>query len=472
MTPNHNKATTRRQLLSQAACGFGSLALTGLLSETAMAESSALAARQPHFAPKAKRIIFIFMQGGPSHVDTFNYKPRLDKDNGKKIKFRVARSRKVTAERVMKSPWSFKRYGKCGQLVSELFPNIAGHVDDLCFINSMHTNGVAHGPSTLFLHTGATNLIRPSLGSWISYGLGTENKNLPSFMTINPSQGNGGPRNYSSAFLPPVHQGISIGKAGQPVTKSTIRHIKNDRYPAELQKRQFDLLQALNRQQAAGGPADETMEAAIESFELAYRMQTAAPDLADISSEKPKTLESYGIGSKATDEFGRQCLLARRMAERDVRFVQLFHRGWDHHSRLPDNMRGQCRDVDQPTAALLKDLKVRGLLDDTLVVFVGEFGRTVFGQGGIARNNYGRDHHPRCFSGWLAGGGIKGGQHYGKTDDFSYNVVENPVSPRDLHATMLHLLGVDHHQLTFQYQGLQQKLTGVEESRVVSEIIG
>ena len=462
MIRNHNETTTRRQLLGQAACGFGSLALTGLLSETAMAGSSPLAAKQPHFAPKAKRIIFIFMQGGPSHVDTFQHKPRLDKDNGKKIKFRVARSRKVTAERVMKSPWSFKPYGKCGHLVSELFPNIATHVDDLCFIQSMHTNGVAHGPSTLFLHTGATNQVRPSLGSWISYGLGTENENLPSYMTINPSQGNGGPRNYASAFLPPVHQGISIGKAGQPVTKSTIRHINNDRYPAELRKRQFDLLQALNRQQVSDGQPDETMEAAIESFELAYRMQTAAPDLANISAERPAMLASYGIGKKETDEFGRQCLLARRMAEIGVRYIQVNYAdngdnpSWDQHSNLKLHAK-HAKASDKPVAGLLADLKERGLLEDTLVWWGGEFGRNPFAQ----NNGTGRDHNPDGFTVFLAGGGVKKGFSYGQTDEFGHTAVENKVHMHDLHATVLHLLGMDHEKLTYRYAGRDFRPTDV-----------
>ena len=462
MIRNLNQGTTRRQLLGSAACGFGSLALNGLLRQTAEAESTPHSAKKPHFAPKAKRIIFIFMQGGPSHVDTYDYKPRLEKDNGKKLKFRVARTRKVTSERVMKSPWSFKRYGKCGQMVSELFPHVARHVDDLCFIKSMHTNGVAHGPSTLFLHTGATNLVRPSVGSWISYGLGTENENLPAFMTINPSQGNGGPRNYSSGFLPPVHQGISIGRAGQPASQSTIRHISNDRYSHELRKRQFDFLQALNREQVAGGPFDANMDAAIESFELAYRMQMAAPDLTDISKEKPETLASYGIGEKETNDFGHQCLLARRMAEKGVRYVQVNYADdgdnprWDQHSNLKQHAK-HAKATDKPVAGLLADLKDRGLLDDTLVWWGGEFGRNPFAQ----NNGTGRDHNPDGFTVWLAGGGVKKGFSYGQTDEFGHAAMKNKAHMHDLHATVLHLLGMDHEKLVYRYAGRDFRLTDV-----------
>jgi len=463
---------SRRHLLKSAACGFGGLAAAGLLAEnTAVAASHPLAPKPPHFAPRAKRVIFIFMQGGPSQVDTFDYKPRLEKDDGKKLEFRVARTRKVTPERVMKSPWKFRQYGESGHFVSELFPHTGEVVDELCLLQGMHTEGVAHGPSTLFLHTGATNLVRPSVGSWVTYGLGTENQNLPGFITVNPSMGNGGPRNYSNAFLPAIHQGTNLGRAGQSATEAKFRNITNPRFSAAEQRRQFALMRALNAEQRKASPASDELDAAIEAMELAYRMQIKAPGLTDLSGETRETLAMYGIGQKATDDFGRQCLLARRMAEAGVRYVQINYADngdnprWDQHSNLPKHA-FHAKAVDQPVAALVKDLKTRGLLEDTLVWWGGEFGRNPFAQ----NNGTGRDHNPDGFTVWLAGAGVKPGFCFGATDEFGHTAVENKVHMHDLHATVLHLLGLNHEQLTYRYAGRDFRLTDVY-GRVVKEIL-
>ena len=337
------------------------------------------------------------MQGGPSQVDTYDYKPSLDKNDGKNVEFYNARSRKVVSERVFKSMWNFKQYGGRGQWVSELFPHMAEHVDDYCLIHSMHTEGVAHGPATLFLHTGATNLIRPSVGSWVTYGLGTESQNLPGFITISPTAAKGGPRNYANGFLPTVYQGTAIGRAGVPVAQAGIKYLTNERLAPADQREQFKFLQRLNRQQVARVSGNDELEATIDSFELAYRMQTHAPEIMDLSSESQTMMDSYGIGEKATDDFGRQCLLARRFAEAGVRFVQVNYCDnaatprWDQHSNMKKHEE-HAKAIDKPVAGLLQDLKQRGLLEDTLVWWGGEFGRTPFAQG-----RDGRDHNPKGF---------------------------------------------------------------------------
>ncbi len=458
--------TDRRQFLRNAACGFGSLALAGLTNSSA----NSLAPKLPRIPQRAKRVIFLFMQGGPSHVDTFDPKETLQKNNGKKVEFHVARTRKVTAEPLMASPWSFAQHGECGQSVSELFPEVARHVDDLCVIRSMHTEGVAHGPATLFLHTGATNLIRPSMGAWINYGLGTENNSLPGFVTINPPPTKGGPRNYSNAFLPSIYQGTPLGRAGQSVRDAGFKNVRNDRIPSEMQKRQFEFLQKMNREQAMQAGGGDELEAAIESFELAARMQMDAPEVTDISNESKATLAMYGIGEKETDYYGRQCLLARRLAESGVRYIQVNYSDtgsnpkWDQHSKLK-NHEIHAKATDKPVAGLLADLKARGLLEDTLVWWGGEFGRTPY-----AQNKDGRDHNPKGFTVWLAGGGTKSGVCYGETDEFGYHAVQNKVHMHDLHATILHLLGLDHENLTYRYAGRDFRLTDVH-GNVVHDII-
>jgi hypothetical protein len=458
-------------MLRTAACGFGSLALSGLCAAATDERRRAGSSNyQPVLAPRAKRIIFVFMQGGPSHVDTFDPKPRLTADDGKQMEFHVARTRKVSAERLLKSPWRFAQHGESGRWVSELLPEISRHVDDLCVIRSMHTEGVAHGPATLFLHTGATNLIRPSVGAWVTYGLGSENQNLPGFVTISPPSNMGGPRNYANAFLPAVFQGTAIGRPGAPIEQAKIRHISNSRLSLDEQKRQLALLQDLNREQLQRTGGSDELQATIESFELAFRMQMNAPEVMDLSKESKQTFDLYGIGTKETDAFGRQCLLARRLAEAGVRYVQINYSEndsnprWDQHSNLKQHEE-HARATDKPVAALLADLKQRGLLEDTLVWWGGEFGRTPFAQG-----RDGRDHNPGGFTVWLAGGGVKAGIAHGETDEFGHAALVDRVHMHDLHATLLHLLGLDHERLTFRYSGRDFRLTDVK-GRVVDGIL-
>lgn len=459
---------SRRSALQTLGCGFGALALAGLTAQQqarAGLAANPLAPRTPHFKPRAKRIIFLFMAGGVSHVDSFDYKPRLDADDGKMMDFADLRSLAKTGKspqmRVMKPLWNFAQHGQSGTWASDLFPEMAKHADDLCVIRSMHTEGIAHGPATLFLHTGTTNSIRPSMGSWVSYGLGSENENLPGFVSLSPSLGNGGPRNYGNAFLPAVYQGTALGRAGQPAKESTIRNLTPARSPEEA-RRQFDLLREINAEQLAQKPGESELEAVINSYELAWRMQSAAPEVLNLASETPETLALYGINEKETDNFGRQCLLARRMCEAGVRFVQVNYSdntnnpAWDQHSNLKKHG-DHAKAVDKPVAGLLEDLKQRGLLEDTIVWWGGEFGRTPYAE----RNGTGRDHNPAGFSIWLAGGGFKRGVAYGETDEFGHHAVVDKVHMHDLHATLLHALGLDHEKLTYRYAGRDFRLTDV-----------
>jgi hypothetical protein len=456
-------------MLKTATCGFGGLALSGMHVGEAAAYNS-LVPKTSLFPQRAKRVIFIFMAGGPSHVDTFDYKPELFAQDGKQIDFVGVRTNsfgQASKRTLMKPFWEFKRYGECGQYVSSLFPNIAKHVDDLAFVHSMHTEGVAHGPSTLFMHTGATNLVRPSMGSWISYGLGTENQNLPAFVTISPSASKGGPRNYSNAFLPSIHQGTAIGRAGN-VSGAKINNIDNAMLSDAQRENRFGLLQSLNRVQAGSFP-DDNLEATISNYELAWRMQMEAPELTDLSKETEATKSIYGIDEKYTDDFGKQCLLARRMVERGVRFVSVNYSDesanprWDQHGNMPKHA-DHARATDKPVAGLLQDLKARGLLEDTLVWWGGEFGRTPFSQ-----NKNGRDHNPRGFTVFLAGGGIKPGISYGSTDEIGGVAVDNRVHMHDLHATILYALGLDHEELTYRYSGRDFRLTDVH-GKVVHDL--
>lgn len=466
--------TTRRHFLQSTACGFGSLALSAI----AQGAANPLSARNPHFPAKAKRVIFLFMAGGVSHVDSFDYKPRLERDNGKMMDFEdsrsIAKTGKGSTQRVMKSLWDFEQHGECGRWASNLFPNVSKMVDDLCFVHSLQTEGVAHGPATLFLHTGTTNFIRPSMGSWVSYGLGTENENLPSFMTISPSLSNGGPRNYGTAFLPAVFQGTPLGRAGQPASEASIRNLTNPMLSAEKQKRQFDLLRSLNHEQVQRSSPlgnDHELDAVLNSYELAWRLQNNAPNALDITHESEATLALYGINEKPTDNFGRQCLMARRMAESGVRYIQVNYTdnsnnpAWDQHSNLQKHGEHAAA-VDKPIAGLLQDLKQRGLLEDTLVWWGGEFGRTPYAE----KNGTGRDHNPKGFTQWFAGAGVKPGFAYGETDEFGHYAVNNKVHMHDVHATILHLLGLDHERLTFRYAGRDFRLTDVE-GHVVKEIL-
>ncbi len=466
---------TRREMLQRTACGFGSIALAGLARDHLSASlSNPLAARQGHFPARAKRIIFIFMQGGPSHVDSFDFKPQLLANHQKEVDilgYRFNDFRQMTKRTMMKPLWKFKPYGQCGHPVSDLFPETAKHVDDLCFLHGMHTEGIAHGPATLFLHTGSVNQVRPSVGSWVSYGLGSENENMPAFVSLMPTERMGGPQNYGNAFLPAIHQGTAIGRAEQPVSRIGIDHILNERMTPGEQRRQFQLLQQLNRSQAHSASSEDDIEASINAFELAYRMQINAPDLTSLNGETEATKAIYGIGEKETDAFGKQCLMARRMAESGVRYIQVNysdnHGGnprWDQHANMPKHAE-HAKAVDKPVAGLLQDLKARGLLEDTLVWWGGEFGRTPFSQ-----NNNGRDHNPHGFTVWLAGAGIKPGVSYGATDEWGYMAVEGKTHMHDLHATLLHLLGLDHERLTYRYAGRDFRLTDVY-GQVVHEIL-
>jgi hypothetical protein len=468
----------RRELLKSAGCGFGYLALASLAAEQAAASSPVdpLAPRPPRFPAKAKRVIFLFMQGGVSQVDSFDFKPRLARDDGKSLSFDDARVIANTGmhgstQRVMKPLWKFSQRGQSGRWSSDLFPEIGRHVDDLCFIHSMHTEGVAHGPATLFLHCGSTNSIRPSIGSWITYGLGTENANLPGFISIAATAGNGGPRNYGNAFLPAAFQGTALGKAGAPAATAAIRNLGNADRPREIQRREFDLLRALNAEQLKASAGDSELEAVASSFELAWRMQSHAPDVLDLSREPSEIQSLYGIGDPHTDDFGRQCLMARRLCEAGVRFVQVTYGdgtanpAWDQHSNLPQHA-VHARAVDRPIAGLLADLKCRGLLDDTLVWWGSEFGRTPYAE----KNGTGRDHNPGGFTVWLAGAGVKPGFAFGSTDELGHLAAQDKVHMHDLHATVLHLLGLDHEKLTYRYSGRNFRLTDVS-GRVVKEIL-
>jgi hypothetical protein len=463
-----NQKLSRRDLLKVSSAGFGSLALAGILGQE-HAQASAvdpLAVKTPHFPARAKRVIFLFMHGGPSQVDTFDYKPLLKRDHGKPLPF--ARPKVVSSEtfNLLQSPWRFQQHGQSGAWVSELFPEIAKCVDDLCIIKSMHGSNSRHGGALLELHTGSDTFIRPSMGSWITYGLGTENASMPGFLTICPTQSHGGANNFGSAFLPAPYSGTAIGSVGIPARDAKIPFITNTETPSSIQRLEIDYTQMLNRKQLELTGPDHALEGRIESFELAFRMQTEAPDLQDLSKESEATKTLYGLDNPITEDFGRQCLMARRFSEKGVRFVQVSHTyKWDQHEKLKRDHEQNAAEVDKPIAALLRDLKSRGLLKDTLVLWGGEFGRTPTAQG-----SDGRDHNPEAFSMWMAGGGVKPGLSYGETDDYGYYSVVDKVHFHDLHATILHLLGLDHRRLTYRYAGRDFRLTDVH-GNVVEKIL-
>jgi len=464
---------SRRDMLRASANGFGMLALADLLTDSGKAALAAdaltdnpLAPKPPHYEAKAKRVIFLFMHGGPSQVDTFDHKPLLTRDDGKPLPFDKPRVFSSQTGNLLKSPWKFKQHGQAGTWVSELFPNVAKHVDDLCMINSMYGSNSRHGGALLELHTGSDTFVRPSMGSWITYGLGSENQDLPGFITICPSLSHGASNNWSSAFLPAAYQGTPMGNAGTPSEKALISFVKNDHTPRRLQRLQLDFAQEMNREKLSHTGPDPDLEGRINSFELAFRMQTEAPEVQDISGESEETLKLYGLDEDVTKDYGRQCLMARRFAERGVRFVQISHSyKWDQHGNLRKDHTRNALEVDKPIAGLLTDLKRRGLLEDTLVLWGGEFGRTP-----VAQGDDGRDHNPQGFTMWLAGGGVKPGITYGATDDYGYFSVQDKVHFHDLHATMLHLLGMDHLRLTYRFAGRDFRLTDVH-GHVVKEIL-
>jgi hypothetical protein len=465
----------RRAMLKRAACGFGYLAFAGLCAESTApsAAPGPLAPKAPHHPARAKRVIFLFMHGGPSQTDTFDYKPRLQRETGQPCPFNLPgafdgdeKYKNKKAPPLLGSPWNFRQHGQSGLWVSDLLPEIAACADELCVIRSLHTEGQAHGEATLRMHTGASNLVRPSVGSWVTYGLGSENESLPGFVTISPPRAHGGVQNYSSAFLPAAYQGTPVGSADVPIAQAEIPFLKNLDLSSRQQRRQLDLIQRLNRGHLARAQRDPNIEGLIESYELAFRMQSEAPDLMQLDAESPATKALYGIGEKETDDFGRQCLLARRFAEAGVRYVQVSTGyKWDQHKDLVDGHNKIARATDRPIAGLLKDLRGRGLLDDTLVLWGAEFGRTPFAEG-----ENGRDHNPQGFSVWLAGGGVRGGMVHGETDDYGHRAVTDKVHVHDLHATLLHLLGLDHERLTYRYSGRDFRLTDVQ-GEVVEAIL-
>jgi hypothetical protein len=469
---------SRREVLRQSACGFGQIALLGLLgselrgaesTNAGTASSNPLAPRQSHFPARAKQVIFLFMHGGVSHVDSFDYKPKLAEMNGQPLPIPKPKFEFAPTGNLLASPWKFSKYGQSGLEVSELFPEIGGVIDDVCVIKSMNGGDqVSHGPALLNINTGSGVFARPSLGAWTLYGLGTENQNLPGFISLSPSLYHGGAQNYGSAFLPASFQGTRIGDGGTPFQQAVLSNLEpgDDR---ALQRLQLDLLSQRNREHLARVGQDPRFEARIAAFEMCFQMQVEAPHVMDLNQESDAVRKLYGVGEEPTDEYARQCLLARRMIEAGVRFVQVNYsyprNYWDAHGDLRNNHTSNAKKVDKPIAGLLKDLKHRGMLDDTLVIFGTEFGRTPAAQG-----NDGRDHHPHAFSVWLAGGGVKGGMAYGKTDEFGYYVAENKVTMPDFHATILHLLGLDHTRLTYRHAGRDYRLTDVH-GEVLHEIL-
>jgi hypothetical protein len=476
----HGLNINRRKFLSRLSIGLGSAALGSLLIpglfDGAAEEEAGFIPGIPHFAPKAKRVIYLFQNGAPSQLETFDYKPTLVKMMGQDLPESIRNGQRLTGMTsgqksfpLVGSYYKFNQYGQSGAWVSEVFPHMAKIVDDLCIIHSIHTEAINHDPALTFFQTGAQQGNRPSMGSWVSYGLGTENKNLPAFcVLLSRGKGNGQgvySKLWSNGFLDSIHQGVQFSSGENPIL-----YLQDPDGMDRTQRRQMlDKVAALNEIEAKEFH-DPEITTKIQQYEMAYRMQTAVPEIMDVSKESDDIIKLYGPECLVPGTYAANCLLARKLSENGVRFIQLYHQGWDQHGNLPNEMRGQAKDVDQASAALITDLKQRGLLDDTLVIWGGEFGRTNFCQGKIAVDNYGRDHHPRCFTIWMAGGGIKPGIVYGETDEFGYNIVKNPVHINDFHATILNQLGFDHERLTFRFQGRRYRLTDVA-GHVVKDII-
>jgi hypothetical protein len=470
---------TRRHFFGRTAAGIGAAALGSLLKPSlmsALGESASASILRPHFTPRAKRVIYLFMAGGPSQIDLLDYKPSLEKLHAQELPSSIRMGQRLTGMTsgqstfpVAKSIFKFNQHGKSRLWISELLPHTASIADDICILKTVNTEAINHDPAITYIQTGFQQPGRPCTGAWLAYGLGTENQNLPGFIVmISSGKESDQPlytRLWGSGFLPSEYQGVQFRGTGDSVL-----YLSNPPgVDAETRRRMLDGLGQLNAKQYQTF-ADPEINTRIAQYEMAFRMQTSVPDLVDLSAEPDSVLDMYGPDVKKPGSFAYNCLLARRMAERDVRFIQLYHRGWDQHGNLPKRLREQCLDTDQPSAALVKDLKQRGLLDDTLVIWGGEFGRTVYSQGKLEKENYGRDHHGRCFSIWMAGGGVKGGMTYGETDDFCYNIAENPVHIHDQNATMLHCLGIDHERLTFRFQGRDYRLTDIH-GEVVKDIL-
>ncbi|MEL0120051.1 MAG: DUF1501 domain-containing protein [Opitutae bacterium] len=453
-----NTPVSRREILQATSAGFGYMAFAAMQAQAASTYGNPLTPKKPPMTAKAKQVIFACMRGGPSHVDTIDYKPTLAKNDGKTVA-------KFKGRKLLKSPWKFSRQGESGLPISELLPNLSKHADRLCLLNGMYADVPSHPQCFTQLHTGSFQFVRPSMGAWILYGLGTENQDLPGFITINPPTRVGGAQNYGSSFLPAVYQGTPVGQLGSDLKKATIGNLKNSRLGNAEQRRQLDLLQAMNRDLKAQQPTNQQIDGVIESYELAFRMQGAVPEVMDLSDEPAHIKKLYGIDSKSTDNFARQCLMARRFAESGVRFIEITHSSWDQHNGLRGRLATNCNAIDQPMAALLHDLGQRGMLEDTLVIWGGEFGRTPH-----VKRPDGRDHNSTGFSFWMAGGGVKGGMRHGATDENGIAAVQHRMHFHDLHATILHLLGLNHQDLTYEYAGRDFRLTDVF-GNVAHEII-
>jgi hypothetical protein len=442
---------SRREMLKTLSSGFGYLAFASLAARAAEAATASregpLAPKAPHFPARAKRVIFLCMRGGPSHVDTFDYKPKLIADSG------APGTRPGT--KLLGSKWKFAQHGQSGLWISELFPNVANHADELCLLRSLQTDLPSHPQAFLQMHTGSFQFVRPSLGAWTLYGLGSENENLPGFVTLTPWGASGGAQNYGSSFLPAIYQGTRIGTDNRPIAGAEIRNLHSP-LKTEVQRAELDLVQTLNRETLRRDRFNPDVEGVIESYELAFRMQKEMPQVMDLSGESEATKRLYGLENTATADFGQKCLMARRFVEAGVRFVEVSHGDWDQHFNLTTALEANCRSVDQPISALLTDLKGRGLLKDTLVIWGGEFGRTPHAQGGD-----GRDHNNKAFTMWMAGAGVKGGFAHGLTDDYGYEAIQDKMHVHDLHATILHLLGLDHERLRYRYAGRDFRLTDV-----------
>ena len=471
---------TRRDFFTRGKNLLGGTALASLLGEAMTRQASGGLASGPQFAPKAKRVIYLHMVGGPSQIDLFDHKPEMHKWYDKDLPESIRNGQRLTTMTsgqsrfpIAPSKFKFSAAGQCGMMMNtQLLPNLARQADDMCFIRSMNTEAINHEPAICAMQTGNQITGRPCLGSWASYGLGSMNENLPTFVVLVATPTNReqeqsiSARLWSSGYLPGEHAGVSFRSSGDPIL-----YINNPPgVPDSMRKRTIEGLNALNEitYKQVGDPETHTR---IKQYEMAFRMQASVPELTDLKSEPEHTFKLYGDEAKKPGSFANSVLMARRLAERGVRFVQIYHNNWDHHSNVGGRMPSQCKDVDQPCAALIQDLKQRGMFDDTLIIWGGEFGRTIYSQGGLTHENYGRDHHPRCFSMWMAGGGTKGGTIYGETDDFSYNIIKDPVHIRDFHATVLKLLGFDHERFTYKFQGLDARLTGVEGTHVIKELI-
>ncbi len=474
---NSDHLIDRRKFLNIGARGMGAMGLASLAQPEMLNAAARGAMGEPHFKPKAKRVIYLFFSGGPSHIDMYDYKPAMRKIHGIELPDSIRNGQRITGMTsgqksfpCVAPMFEFKQHGQSGGYFSEILPNVASIADEISLIRSVNTEAINHDPAITYINTGTQQLGHPSMGAWLNYGLGSPSDNLPGYIVM-ISKGRGGSqalysRLWGSGFLPSKHQGVKFRSSGEPVL-----YLNNPPGITSGSRRAIlDSINAINRAKFEE-TQDSEIQTRIAQYEMAFRMQASVPELTDLKTEPDHVFEQYGKDAKSPGKFAYNCILARRMLERGVPFVQLFHRGWDQHGNCPRDVRRQCEDVDQPAAALVRDLKQRGMLEDTIVICGGEFGRTIYSQGSLTKDNHGRDHHGRCFTMWMAGGGIRKGHVHGETDDFSYNIVRDPVHINDLNATVLQCLGIDHERFTYRYQGLDQRLTGVQGARVVNEIL-